>query len=180
MITISVLGLDQFVVARYSKDNTANLAQLYECDGDEINFYCPNASLFHEGIDQTSWNAYVIVRAPMKVQVVEDKIASYLLKTLKDFSINVQIEFVYFPIERYHEQINEDYPRFIAKDNLVDVEEEEEEVDETLADPDANPRDRSDLDPDDPNQIFLGNALEGLEGKIAAKKASSGKKPAKK
>ena len=38
-ITISILGLDQFTVGHYSKEHSANLAQLFEIEEDNLNFY---------------------------------------------------------------------------------------------------------------------------------------------
>jgi|GEM_PF-778102 len=178
MITISVLGLDQYVVGHYSKDHTDNLAQLFECEEEEINFYAPSASLFHQGVDQTSWNVLLIVRASAKYEAVESRVVDYLLKTFSEFSIHVQIEFAYFEEEHFYEKINEEYPRFITQDNLV--EEGEEETPEDADGCEADPADRADLNPNDPNQLYLGDALKGVEDKIAAKKASSGKKPVKK
>lgn len=176
MITISVLGLDQFVVGRYSKDHSANLAQLFECTEDDIIFYSPNASIFHKGVDQTSWNTMVIVRAPHKYEAVMKQVGNYLLKTLSEFSINVQVEFAFYEGEHFKEKINEDYPRFIESENLVDIEEESETAEETEEEDGEgpDPRDRADLDPNDPNQIFLGNAMESVEEKMGGKK--SGKK----
>jgi hypothetical protein len=186
MITISVLGLDQYVVGHYSKDHTANLAQLFECEEDDVSFYAPNAMMFHNGVEQTSWNTLVIVRAPEKYEAVEQRAADYILRTLSEFSINVEIEFAYYEEEHHYEKINDDYPRFIAGDNVVSTEEDPEyhEGDDD-DDEGPDPRDHAELDPNDPNQIYLGNALDGLDEKIAARqterqKASTGAKPAKK
>mgnify|MGYP006982724032 FL=1 len=71
MITISVLGLDQFVVGHYSKEHTANLAELFETDSDEINFYAPSSMIFHNGVEQTSWNVEIRVLAECKYRIVE-------------------------------------------------------------------------------------------------------------
>ena len=57
MITISIYGLDQFTVGHYSGEHTANLAQLFETKEENISFYSPNAYVFHNGVEQTSWNA---------------------------------------------------------------------------------------------------------------------------
>jgi len=186
MITISVLGLDQYVVGHYSKDNTENLAQLFECDEDDVSFYAPNAMMFHKGVEQTSWNTLVIIRAPEKYAAVESKVSEYLLKTIGEFSINVELEFAYFEEEHHYEKINDDYPRFIAEDNVVSTEEDPEyNGNDDDDDEGPDPRDHAELDPNDPNQIYLGNALENLDEKIAAKqaekaKASVGAKPMKK
>ena len=122
MITISIYGLDQFTVGHYSGEHTANLAQLFETKEDNISFYSPNAYVFHNGVEQTSWNAIVKVNAPEKYEVLEEKVARYLMETLKEFSINVTVEFYYYHSHHRYEHINKEYPRFIKDDNLVNVE----------------------------------------------------------
>jgi len=47
MITISILGLDQYLVGTYSKENAKKLADLYEVKPSEISFYSPSAFYFH-------------------------------------------------------------------------------------------------------------------------------------
>ena len=56
MITISILGLDQFVVGDYSREITKKIADAYEINEDEILFYAPQAFIFHKGFDQ--WGKY--------------------------------------------------------------------------------------------------------------------------
>jgi hypothetical protein len=178
MITISVLGLDQYVVGHYSKDHTANVANLLETDEDSINFFAPESVVFHNGVEQTSWNTIVVVRAPQKYNVFEKKLAEYLLKTLSEFSINLEIQFEYFEEGRHYERLNPGYPRFIAEDNLVNPEvegvEEAEEDEEDEDEPD--PRDRADLDINDENQLYLGDALQDFDKKIASAKSAGATK----
>lgn len=145
MITISILGLDQYVVGHYSGDNTKNLANLYEVSEDDISFYAPNCYMFHNGVEQTSWNTLVRVHAPEKYKVFESKISQYLLNTLKNFSINVAVEFFYYDGDHRYEYINKAYPRFLSEDNLVNVEEEELE---------------------DGEELYEGNIFEGYEDKL--------------
>jgi hypothetical protein len=78
------------------------------------------------------------------------------------------VEFEYFEEGHHYEQINSSYPRFIAEENLVDVEGSTGEGSDNDSDEDdeePDPRDRADLDINDPNQIFLGNAFEGKQDK---------------
>jgi hypothetical protein len=179
MITISILGLDQFVVGRYSREHSADLANLFESDENLLNFYAPNAMVFHHGTEQTSWNTIVIVRAPVKYKVFEAKVADYLMKTLSDFSINLEIEFEYFDQSSHYEHINDTYPRYIAEDNIVSTDDDPgEHPDDECENEEADPRDRADLDPNDPNQIYLGNAFEGFEDKLAAKEKETDPKAA--
>lgn len=169
MITISILGLDQFVVGHYSKEHSSNLANLYESDEALINFYSPNAMIFHHGVEQTSWNTIVIVRAPEKFKPFEKKIADYLLKTLSEVSINLEVEFEYFAPSSHYEHINHTYPRYIDESNIASESSEGVEHNEDDCHHDENeadPRDRADLNPNDPNELYLGNAFEGFEEKL--------------
>lgn len=132
MITISVLGLDQYVVGTYSKNHTKNLASLFETNLDNISFYAPNSYMFHNGVEQTSWNTLVRIHAPHKYEVLEKKVAKYILETLKEFTINLSIEFYYYEEEHRYAYNNEKYPHFLTEDNVVNVEEEELGEDEEL------------------------------------------------
>ena len=142
MITIRVYGLDAYAVGHYSKDHTENLAQLFETKEENICFVASDEYVFHKGVEQTSWQALVTVIAPEKYEIIEDKVATYLLKTLTEFSIHVQIIFEYFHGHHEHEFTNKDYPRFIRDENLVNVEE------------------------DDSDEIYDGNIFEGMEKKL--------------
>ena len=126
MITLEIYGLDQFVVGQLSKDMTHNLADLYEVSEDDINFIAPNNMVFHNGVDQTSWNALVRVHAPKKVLVLQEDAARLIMEMIQGPTINVAVEFYYYSEDNRYEKINEDYPRFITDDNLVDVEDYEE------------------------------------------------------
>ena len=161
MITISVLGLDQYVVGHYSKDNTANFASLFETKENEINFLASESTVFHQGVEQTSWNAIVIVKAPKRVEAVESKVADYLIKTLSEFTVNLEVNFEYYDEGRPYEHLNPAYPRFIDETSLVNVEgtvgEDGDLADADEDDDEPNPRDRADLDLNDPDQLFLGD-----------------------
>lgn len=146
MITISILGLDQYIVGRLSRDLTSNIAKLYELDEDQVVFVAPSNMIFHKGVEQTSWNVIVRVNAPMKVQVLQDEMANLLSIGLKDVTINLVIEFTYYSQDNRYEKINSDYPRYIAEDNLTDLDIEFEE----------------DVDPED---IYDGDVFEDFEEK---------------
>lgn len=193
MITISFLGLDQFVVGHYSKEHTANLANLFEADPDSLNFFAPNSMLFHEGVEQTSWNVLLIVRAPKKYHPLEKKVAEYLLKTVTDFAVNVELEFEYFEEEHHYEHLNPDYPRYMKESNIHSESEYDGSFYHEGEDPahdyeehhhhgedEPDPRDRADLDINDPEQIYLGNAFSDFEEKLAERaKALDGEKDPK-
>lgn len=125
MITVIFYGLDEFVVGRLSRELTPSLAKLYEVEEDEVNFVAPNNMLFHKGVEQTSWNILIHVHAPMKVSVLQDQVAKYLMKAIGELAIHKVVEFYYYSQDNRYEDINADYPRFITEDNLVNTEDEE-------------------------------------------------------
>ena len=122
MITITILGLDQYIVGRLSREMTPNLAKLYEVSEDDINFVAPSNMVFHNGVEQTSWNAIVRVNAPMKVSVLQEEVANLISLSIDDVAINLAIEFYYYSSDNRYERINKEYPRYITAENIVDVE----------------------------------------------------------
>ena len=127
MITVFIYGLDQFVVGRLSREMTPNLAKLYELSEDEIIFVAPENMVFHKGVEQTSWNIIIHVHAPKKASVLQDQVAKLILETIGDVAINKILEFYYYSEDNRYTKFNNSYPRFIATDNLVDIEEEDYE-----------------------------------------------------
>ena len=127
MITVTIYGLDQFVVGRLSREMTPNLAKLYETSEDEILFVAPENMVFHKGVEQTSWNIIIHVNAPMRTRIVEKQVATFILESIGDVAINKVVEFYYYSEDNRYSKLNESYPRFIASDNLVDVAEEDYE-----------------------------------------------------
>ena len=166
MITIQVFGLDQFVVGRYSRDNTGALAQLFQCTEDDVSFYAPNAMMFHNGVEQTSWDVLIVVLAPNRFASHEDEVADYIGKTLANFALNIDVIFRYFDEENRHSYRNTQYPRFITRDEIRDQgatlrfgdlpeDEEYEESDEESS-------------AEGEEEVYLGNAFEGFEERYEA------------
>ena len=127
MITVTIYGLDQFVVGRLSREMTPNLAKLYELSEDEILFVAPESMVFHKGVEQTSWNVIIHVNAPKRVSVLQDQVAELILESIGDVAINKVVEFYYYSEDNRYSKLNESYPRFIDSDNLVDIAEEDYE-----------------------------------------------------
>ena len=142
MITISILGLDQYAIGTYSAEHTKNLANLFEIKTSDISFYAPNCFMYHEGVDQTSWNTLIRIHAPRQFDQFEHKITTYLFKTLADIAINIAVEFYYYDQNNRHERINKEYPRFITDANVVEIEDKHEH---------------------DDDELFDGNIFEGIE-----------------
>ena len=127
MISLTVYGLDQFVVGKLSREMTSELADLYEVDKEEILFIAPENMVFHNGVEQTSWNALVKVDAPKKVSVLQEDAARLIMNLVKGPTIHVQVVFNYFSQDNFYENLNDDYPRYIENENLVNFDEEYDE-----------------------------------------------------
>ena len=127
MISITINGLDQFVVGRLSRELTPSLAKLYQVDEGEINFIAPNTMVFHNGVEQTSWNIYLEVLAPRKYEDMQEEAADFLLESIGDLAINKTLTFVYYETDARYQKLNNEYPRYIASDNLVDIDDEYDE-----------------------------------------------------
>lgn len=148
MITIIFYGLDQFVVGRLSRELTENLAKLYEVKEDEIRFVAPNDLVFHNGVEQTSWDLLIHVHAPKKAALIQDEAATFLMNAIGDVAIHKTVEFYYYAEGNRYQKLNEQYPRFISEDNLVDVEQEyDEEMEEG----------------EDDDQIYTGDIFESIK-----------------
>ena len=148
MITIIFYGLDQFVVGRLSRELTESIAKLYEVKEDEVRFVAPNDLVFHNGVEQTSWDLLIHVHAPKKTALVQDEVATFLMNAIGDVAIHKTVEFYYYQETNRYQKINEQYPRFISEDNLVDV---EQEYDEDLEEGEED------------DQIYTGDIFESIK-----------------
>ena len=167
MITIQILGLDQFVVGHYSKDHSVNIAQLLEVEEDEVNFYAPNAMIFHKGVEQTSWSTLVNVLAPHRFEAFEKPLADYLMRTLCEFSIHVNVVFSYYHDHSEYSYVNPSYPLYLKSENIKEA---DISVEYGMPGDEDEEGDESDLpDGSDEDSVYLGNAFEGFEEALAKK-----------
>ena len=147
MITITIYGLDQFVVGNLSRQLTPLVAKLYEVDEEDVVFIAPDAMVFHKGTEQTSWNVLIHVTAPKKVSVLQEQMSQLMLHGIGDVAIHVTVEFYYYSQDDRYQKINPNYPRFIGDDNLVNVDDEyDEDIEEG----------------EDDDQVYTGDIFEGL------------------
>lgn len=145
MITISIIGLDPYLVRQISKEMSAKIADIYETTVDNINFYSPECLFIHNGVEQNTWNVLVKVNAPLKVKVMERDAAKIIHEFVKDACVNMAIEFYYYSQDNRYEYIDKNHPRFMTEENTV-IEE-----DETL---------------EDGEEPYLGDIFENFEEKI--------------
>ena len=151
MITVTIYGLDQFVVGQISRDLTPLVAKLYEVSEEDVIFIAPEAMVFHKGTEQTSWNILIKVNAPKKVSVLQNQMAQLMMHGIGEVAIHVTVQFEYYSQDDRYQKINDNYPRFLSEENLVDVEGDEypEDIEEG----------------EEEDQIFTGDIFEGLNDK---------------
>src|SRR5574344_1643987 len=113
MITIVILGIDPYGLCDLSRDLTSPIANLCEVKPQDINFYAPEGLLVHNGVAQNSWNSFVKVIAPKKVQVLQKDIAKIISTFLSSLSIHCEIVFSYYLHDEREVFVNKDYSRFI-------------------------------------------------------------------
>ncbi len=164
MITIQVLGLDQFVVGHYSREHTSNIANLFEVEEDEVNFYAPNSMMFHKGVEQTSWNTVVNVLCPHRFETFEKVVADYILKTLCEFSINVQVVFSYYHDKSEYSYSNKEYPRYLKDENIKEADISiNYDMPKDDGPEEGENENEGEAEAEEGTDIFLGNAFEGFE-----------------
>ena len=129
MINLVIYGLDQYIVGRLSRELNNHLAEIYNVDADDITFVAPNNMVFHNGVEQTSWDIKIEVHAPASARIFQEEVAYYLLNVIGDIAINKTVDFYYFNDDDHYTKINHEYPRFLTVDN---IEEEEYEYSEEL------------------------------------------------
>ena len=156
MITVSILGLDPYLVRQISKDLTPRLSDIYECHKDDVDFYAPECLFIHDGVEQNTWNVLVRVHAPLKVKVMEKEVARIIHEFMKDACINLAIEFYYYSQDNRYEFIDPTHPRFMTEENSVEID-QDDSLEEDL---------RDERDDEDYEEPYLGNVFEDFEKKL--------------
>ena len=154
MITVSIIGVDPFMVRQISKAMTSKIAALYEVQIDDVNFYAPECLYIHDGVEQNTWNVLVKVNAPLKVKVLEEKAVRVIREYMLDACVNLAIEFYYYSQDNRYEFINPTHPRFMTEENTVDFIEDDEIVEEDYEDEEAG------------EEPYLGNIFEDFDKKM--------------
>lgn len=143
MIKIEINGVDPYLVLGYSKDHTTNLANLFEVSEEDLIFVAHDDLPIYKGVDQTSWNAVVHVFLQEKYEPVEKLVAKYLLNTLNELSVHVNLDFIYLHSHAEYVYVNDAYPRFLDEKHAQEMDDEREEI-----------------------EIFEGNIFEGHEDEL--------------
>jgi hypothetical protein len=130
VITITILGIDPYLLRQISANCTDKLADIYECKVDDIDFFAPEGLLVHNGVEQNTWNLLIRVHAPLKVKVMEDQAVKILHQFIKEACVNMSIEFYYYSQDSRYEFLSDDHPRFMTEENTIVEDKEEFEQEE--------------------------------------------------
>lgn len=154
MITISIIGVDPFMVRQISKEMTSKVAAVYEVQKDDIDFYAPECLYIHDGVEQNTWNVLVKVNAPQKVKVLESQAVKVIREFMTGACVHLAIEFYYYSQDNRYEFVDPTHPRYMTEENTVDLFEDEEDYDE------------ENEDNENAEEPYLGNIFEDFDKKM--------------
>lgn len=122
MIIIKCYGVDPFVTAAYSKKYIPLVKERFKI-ADEFVVIAPDEYIYHDGVEQTSWQAILEVIISPIYKAIEKELAHALISYFSEEVINIRLYFNYIDDKSFYTLENKDYPPFIIdKDGQVDQE----------------------------------------------------------
>ena len=151
MITISILGIDPYLIRQISREATKTIANLYEVPEDEVNFFAYEGLLVHAGNEQNLWNVIVRVKAPDVYKNVEKAMFELLKNYLTDVCFHFTLEFEYYHLNSVYKHINDEFDLYFTEK-------------ESSYEDDEHDEDKSDEEDEVPSEeeLYLGNAFKGI------------------
>lgn len=113
MIIIKCFGVDPYVAAAYSKRYIPLVKERFHIE-DDIVVIAPDEYIYHDGVEQTSWQAILEVIISPKYRPIEADLAHALISYLTEEIVNVRLYFTYIEDERVYKFENKDYPKFVV------------------------------------------------------------------
>ena len=124
MVTLVTYGIDPYSLTQLSTDVTPQLANLFECDKSEINFYATEGLFVHDGVEQNTWYVVVKVMLPRKLQIFQKEASQIIANFYKYVVIHLEIIFEYYLSDEREVFINNEYPRYLNSNNIVEASED--------------------------------------------------------
>lgn len=118
--------MDHYEAITRTKSLHKKLVDAYQIGDDELEFQAVDSFIIHDGFEQTSFHLNLQVLAPESKEIMENEIADLIFDELKDLSIHMRVNFIYFEEEHEHVKIDEDYPLYMNDHNTVKAEDEHE------------------------------------------------------
>lgn len=129
MIIIKCYGVDPYVAGAYSKKYLPLVKERFNLEDDFL-VICPDDYIFHDGVEQTSWQALLEVMISPKYRAIEKDLAHALISYFQVDVVNTRLFFSYLEEEAVYKLENKDYPPFVVDDGR----EEEDEIEPYTAD----------------------------------------------
>jgi hypothetical protein len=129
MVIINFYSLDFELVGKLNEKIHEKVANAFGIKDEDLIFQASDSFVFYKGHEQTSYNVYIKVEAPVELSLEEEKVASILMEETKDYSIHVRILFSYFDESHYYERVSRQYPEFITTSIEAKVDDEEYDED---------------------------------------------------
>lgn len=114
MVIINFYSLDFELVGRLNETIHEKVASAFGIKDEDLIFQASDSFVFYKGHEQTSYNVYIKVEAPVELSLEEEKVASILMNETKNYAMHVRILFSYFDESHYYERISRQYPEFIT------------------------------------------------------------------
>lgn len=126
MIILTLKGADVYLAGEIERAIIPGLSKIYRVSENELIVHATDGYLYHDGMDQTSFNLLVKVECAEKYENFENDSANYILKVMSNYAVHTRVYFTYFKNDSMYERINEEYPLFVNSSNVVDFEQENE------------------------------------------------------
>lgn len=123
MIIIKCFGVDPYVTGAYSKKYIPHVKERFHIEDDFL-VIAPDEYIYHDGVEQTSWQGILEVIISPRYKAIEEDLAHALLSYFTEEVVNIRLFFNYIEEERFYKFENKDYPPFIIDKGAKEDEEE--------------------------------------------------------
>lgn len=131
MINILISGMDIYFAGELDKLVHKKVASIYRISEDDLLLTANDSFVYHNGVEQTSFQLLIKVEAPQEFKKHQEEIQEYLLEATKQYAVHSTIYFVYYDGENCYKRIDPEYPLFLTENNVVEIDEDvDEEIEE--------------------------------------------------
>lgn len=133
MINVVLKGVDEFLGSSVAKVISPEIANILNVSQDDVIVTCLHSIIYHNGIDQTSYNMLLTFELEEQYRSLEQKLVDYIFSVSRNFSVHCHINFSYLSRKTYS-YIDNNYPLFVTESNEVVIEENDSEDEIYLGD----------------------------------------------
>lgn len=133
MIIIKCYGVDPYVTGNYSKKYIPLVRSRFNIV-DEFVVIAPDEYIFHDGVEQTSWQAIIEVIISPTYKPIEKDLAHALISYFSEEVVNIRLYFNYIDSKSFYTLENKDYPPFVVDKDGANLEEVEPHTEDMFGD----------------------------------------------